>query len=84
MIFQQKNLTRFWQIWRDTAIFKFLLQKCLTKAKFTRVGLETESENLIRERKGEREKARNGKEREKERESIWLDRERENVNEREK
>jgi len=46
--------------------------------------LETESENLIRERKGEREKARNGKEREKERESIWLDRERENVNEREK
>jgi len=31
MIFQKKNLTRFWQIWRGTRVFKFLLQKTLLR-----------------------------------------------------
>jgi len=56
--------------------FKILIRKSFTKGNVTRAGLlclETESENLIRERKGEREKGRKRetKKRKRERQSNW-------------
>jgi len=57
MIFQQKILTRFWQIWRGTRVFNFLLQKNLLRETLhvrKLLCLETQMEKCIGERKREK------------------------------